>query len=253
MVDELDLNAPNDLVEEQSKKQVIGNLTLKAPKKKRKVLKWVIISVAVLIVILFSIFFIGLVKTSIDQISGNDNSSIFDITTTDDPYAGSLEAKIVIVEFSDFQCPYCFQSFPTVREIIDIYGDQIRFIYRDFPIDDIHPQAQNAAEAGECASEQDKFWEYHDKLFINQDNLSLDALKYYASEIGLDTDTFDECLDSHRYYEEVQQDFASGIIAGVEGTPTFFINDVKFQGAITVENFKNIIDQLLVIFQQPGE
>jgi len=252
MVDELDLNAPTEKVEPQSNNQDNKNANSQPTKKKRKVLKWVIIGIILVFVVLFVIYFTGVVKTYLDDLNSGDNTTIYDITTLDDPYAGSLEADVVIVEFADFQCPYCFQVFPTVREIISTYGDQIRFIYRDFPIDDIHPYAQNAAEAGECASEQDKFWEYHDKLFINQDNLDLASLKNYALELGLDTQEFNTCLDSNRYYTEVQQDFASGIVAGVEGTPTFFINDIQFQGAITVENFKSIIDELLVIFEQQG-
>jgi len=244
MVDELDLNAPTEKVEQNN----INNKGNK-PKKKRRIIKWIIISFVILLLLSLVIFFIALVKTNLNNLNSN-TSSVYDISTTDDPYAGGADADIVIVELADFQCPYCFTVFPTVRELIDIYDDQIRFIFRDFPIDDIHPQAQKAAEAGECASEQGKFWEYHDKLFINQDNLGEISLINYASELGLDELQFKECLESNRYYEEVQQDFASGILAGSEGTPTFFINNVEFQGALTIESFKSIIDRLLEIFAE---
>ncbi len=248
MADELDLDAPpiQNSVPEAS--QIQNKIQSNTPPKKRKIIKWIIISFVILLVLSIGIFFIALVKKNMDNL--NNTNSVYDISTTDDPYAGGENANVVIVEFSDFQCPYCFQVFPTVREIINKYGDQIKFIYRDFPIDDIHPQAQKAAEAGECAAEQDRFWDFHDKLFINQDNLTETSLKNYASELGLNTEQFNACLESNRYYEEVQQDFASGILAGVEGTPTFFINNVKFEGAITLESFTTIIDKLLLIYSQ---
>lgn len=245
MVDELSLDAPEEQKEPQN------NIQKNNPKKKKKTVKWVLISFLIFLLIASALFFIAVLRLNLNKI--NDDNSVYDISTTDDPYAGGENADVVIVEFGDFQCPYCFQVFPTVRELLNDYGDKIKFIYRDFPNMDIHPQSQKAAEASECAAEQGKFWEYHDKLFINQDNLGVGALKNYAAELGLDETEFNECLDSNRYYEEVQQDFASGILAGVDGTPTFFINNVKFEGAITLDNFQSIIDQLLVIFEQQNQ
>lgn len=249
MTDELDLNLPADDAIQETQPVQAPNEGNKQPKKEQKSHRvlWVVLGIFAIILIVIGIWFYGLVKDNIDTILNEDNTTIHDIATNDDPYAGSDDAKIVIVEFSDFQCPFCTQAFPVVREIISMYGDQIKFVYRDFPNSTIHPQAQKAAEAGECASEQDKFWELHDKLFINSD-LSVSAIKQYAIEIGIDADQFNECLDSDRYYEEVQQDFASGIVAGVDGTPTFFINGTKFEGVISVNSFQNIIDELLVIY-----
>jgi len=242
MVDELSLEAqPQPIQNENNNKQ-------KPPQKKKKTWKWIIISFIIFVVLSALLFFIALINLNLEDL--NEEKNVYDIATTDDPYAGGENADVVIVEFSDFQCPYCFQVFPTVREILDLYGEQIKFIYRDFPNITAHPESQKAAEAAECAAEQGRFWDYHDKLFINQNNLGSGSLKNYAAELSLDQGQFDECLDSGRYYAEVQQDFASGVVAGVEGTPTFFINNVKFEGAITVDNFKTIIDQLLVIFEQ---
>ena len=135
-----------------------------------------------------------------------------------------------------------------MRELLSAYGEQIKFIFRDFPLKN---NSQKAAEAGECAHEQGKFWEMHDKLFINQNDLSVLALKRYASELGLDESSFNECLDSGRYVTEVQEDLSDGLLAGVDGTPTFFINDYEFQGSVTVDAFKMIIDELIAIYSQP--
>lgn len=164
------------------------------------------------------------------------------LETLDDPYDGSLEAEIVIVEFSDFQCSFCQEVFPAVREINSLYGDNIRFIYRDFPGSDIHPQALLAAQAGECAEDQGKFWPMHDKLFINQKNLSEDIMKEIAKQIGLNTEVFNNCLDTRKHQEEVVDDFKDGLTLGVTGTPTFFINGEKFEGVLSLDNFKQVIN-----------
>ncbi len=167
------------------------------------------------------------------------------IESSDDPYVGAADAAVVIVEFSDFQCPYCLQAFPIVREIIQKYGNRIKFQYRDFPNVDSHPDALNAAEAAECSHEQGKFWEMHDKIFINQNNLSLAALKAYAEQIGLDMNQFNQCLDSEKYQAEIQQDFDDAVLAGATGTPTFFINNTKYAGVIPSEYFTLLIDRAL--------
>jgi protein-disulfide isomerase len=207
----------------------------------------IIIALLILVVLCVAIdalLFYGLVR----QQTNTNTSSPGNVATTDDPYAGDPNAKVVVVEFSDFQCPYCSQEFPTVRELINVYKNKIKFIYRDFPVSDKHPNAQKAAEAADCAFAQGKFWEMHDKLFINQSDLSNAALKRYAGEIGLDAAQFNSCLDSGTYASEVQKDFNDGYAAGVQGTPTFFINDRKFEGVVSLDTFKQIIDQLLAIY-----
>jgi len=203
-----------------------------------------VIVVAVLFVGLGLIFY-SLVRKNVDSMKDQNGDAISYIITTDDPYLGGIDAQVVIVEFSDFQCPYCFQSFPIIRELVTLYGDQIKVIYRDFPLKDY---SQKAAEAGECAHEQGKFWEMHDKLFINQDDLRVLSLKQYASELGLNETIFNECLDSERYTAEVQEDLGDGLLAGVDGTPTFYINEREFQGSATVDDFKAVIDELIAIY-----
>ncbi|OGY45147.1 MAG: hypothetical protein A2744_00670 [Candidatus Buchananbacteria bacterium RIFCSPHIGHO2_01_FULL_44_11] len=161
--------------------------------------------------------------------------------TADDPGVGPFDAKVVIVEFSDFQCPYCGQAFPVVQELIKNYGDQIRFVFRDFPLTDVHPRALPAALAAECAHEQGKFWPMHDKIFANQQNLEEADLKTYAIQVGLNSIQFGDCLQSQRYLGEVQEDLTAGIQAGVVATPTFFINGFKVEGAVPLSAFQQII------------
>jgi len=163
----------------------------------------------------------------------------------DDPYLGSKDAKVTIIEFSDFECPACKRAEPVVKQVTSYYGDKILFVYRDFPIYQLHPFAQKAAEASECAFEQDKYWEMHDKLFDNQDALDVSSLKRYAREIGLDGAQFDSCLDSSKYQSEVEKDANDGVKAGVQGTPTFFINGKQYTGGRSLEEFRKIIDKEL--------
>ena len=163
----------------------------------------------------------------------------------DDPSVGPADAPVTIVEFSDFQCPFCARSAIVVHEILDTYGDQVRFVYRDYPITSIHPFAQKAAEAGECADDQGKFWELHDIIFTNQDRISVDHLKGYAKDLGMDTDVFNACLDSGKYETEVLKDLMDGQNAGVSSTPTFFVNGEMIVGAKPFSVFQAVIDSKL--------
>lgn len=161
----------------------------------------------------------------------------------DDPYLGSKDAKVIIIEFSDFECPACKRAEPVVKQVLSYYGDRILFVYRDFPIYQAHPFAQRAAEAANCAFEQGKYWEMHDLLVENQDALDVSSMKRYAREIGLDGENFDSCLDSRKYQQEVEKDANDGVAAGVRGTPTFFINGKQFTGGRSFEEFRKIIDR----------
>jgi len=163
------------------------------------------------------------------------------VVSLDDPRLGSEDPVLTIVQFGDFQCPYCQQVSDTVRKLAVTYQDQVQFIYRDYPASDIHPEAQRAAEAAGCAHEQDMFWQYHDKLYLNQDDLSESALKNYASQIGLEMESFIFCFDYGYYRSEVNDDYADGVMAGVQGTPTFFFNGHKVAGAIPEGIFEAII------------
>lgn len=175
----------------------------------------------------------------------------------DDPFLGPKNAKVTIIEFSDFQCPFC-RSFwrDTFNQIKEKYidsGKSVKFVYRDFPLSSIHPMAQKYAEAAECAQDQGKFWEMHDKIFQEQDKLgqgtisafTIADVKKWARELGLNGSEFNQCLDSGKYAEEVKKDFDDGVASGVNGTPTFFINGKISVGAQPFETLKSIIDQEL--------
>ncbi len=162
-------------------------------------------------------------------------------SAVNDPTFGNLNAPLKIVEFADFECPHSKTESFIVRELMARYPDKINFIYRDFPLDDVHPNAFRAAEAGQCANEQDKFWAMHDKLFQNQDRLTDLDIKLYALEVGLDITKFNECFEGRKYKDEIEVDRADGIAAGVVGTPTFFINGKKIAGAIPMQLWEQIL------------
>jgi protein-disulfide isomerase len=166
------------------------------------------------------------------------------IETKDDPFLGIEKADIVIVEFSDFQCPFSKEVYPTLKQISQEYQTSVKIIYRDIPNLTNHPDAANAALAADCAFEQKKFWEYHDLLFDNQADLSLVNLKQLAAKLNLNMAQFNQCLDSRQYLSEVQNDLQDGLQLGITGTPTFFINGAKVAGVIPYETFKLIIEKL---------
>ncbi len=154
---------------------------------------------------------------------------------------GSATAPVIIVEFSDFQCPYCRQVQPTLKNLLAKYEGRVSVAYRDLPLREIHPQAQLAAEASRCAGEQGKFWEYHDLLFTNPDKLNRDGLVEQARSLKLDEKQFDSCLSNGKYKAQVEQDLQEGMRAGVTGTPGFFINGVLLSGAQPQAAFEGII------------
>lgn len=157
---------------------------------------------------------------------------------------GKASAPIEMIEFSDFQCPYCQRAHATVDQVLAAYGDRIKFVYRHYPLPN-HPNAAPAAEASECANEQGQFWPYHDRLFANTSKLSGADLKRYAGELGLDVAKFNACVDSRKYKAQVEADLKDGDTAGVNGTPAFFINGRMLSGAQPFDAFKKIIDQEL--------
>jgi protein-disulfide isomerase len=157
---------------------------------------------------------------------------------------GPANAPIEIIEFSDFECPFCLRAFPTVSELLATYGDRIRLVYRHYPLPN-HPNARPAAEASACAHEQGKFWPYHDRLFASPGKLGAADLKQHAAELGFDETAFNACVDSRKYQKDVDADMAAGSAAGVSGTPAFFINGRPLYGAMPIESFKEIIDEEL--------
>lgn len=176
----------------------------------------------------------------------NTNSgTIIKPTIDDDPSVGPKEAKVVVIEFGDFQCPYCKEEAPIIRKIMEKYKDKVLFVFRDFPLPG-HGAAQKAGEAAECADEEGLFWYYHDTLFLNQDKLDKEEnLVLLAEELGMDKTKFSECLNSGRYEKEVKKDFQDGILAGVKGTPTFFINGQLIAGVVSEEFWTKTLDYLL--------
>lgn len=166
------------------------------------------------------------------------------IAASNAPSKGPAGAPVEIVEFSDFQCPYCLRAHATVDQVLAAYGDRIHFVYRHFPLPS-HPNARPAAEASACAAEQDKFWPYHDRLFAQPSKLSDADLKQHAVELGLDAAKFNACVDGRKYKGLVDADMKEADDAGVNATPTFFINGRVVSGALPFESFKRIIDDEL--------
>ena len=158
--------------------------------------------------------------------------------------SSSPGAPLTIVGFFDFQCPYSKEAYPAARELQSTYGDKVNFVFRNFPLTDMHPGAMSAAGAGECAHSQDKFWQMSDKLF-NSQNFDEQEFKLYAQQIGLDEKKFTDCLNSYQGKGQVLKDMLDGQMLGVGGTPTWFINNEKIEGAIPTDIFKKLIDYLL--------
>ncbi len=167
----------------------------------------------------------------------------YPVTEQDNPAIGPADAPITIIEFSDFECPFCTrwhqQVWPRLQEA---YGDKIRLVYRDFPLYSIHPNAGPAAEAANCANEQGRFWEYHDLLFAAEQGLGREAYEAYATQLNLDLAQFKTCLDERRYESEVTADFEYARQLGIQSTPTFFINGVALIGAQPFEVFQEVIE-----------
>lgn len=207
-------------------------------------------SIAFFVIIFCAVFFALVVfyyykkiNKSATEVWDNNNietASRAIIETKDDPFWGNADAKIIIVEFGNFECIFCRQMMPVLRELNSEYPNQIKFIYRDFLGNE---NSQKAAEAAQCANEQGQFLAYHDKLFLNQENLDVGNLKKYAREAGIaNINKFDECLDAGRFDLEVKQDYDAAAQLEIKGTPTFFVNGIKIEGARPKELFKQIIE-----------
>jgi protein-disulfide isomerase len=168
-----------------------------------------------------------------------------EISLAGEPFRGSEKAPVTIVKFEDFQCPFCKQIQPTVNALLSRYDGKVRLVHKDLPLESLHPQARQAAEAARCAHEQGKFWEYHDKLYATAPKASADDLQSYAKDVGLNAGSFDRCFASGKYKEVVQRDLNEGAQLGLTGTPTFFINGREISGNQPSEAFEGIIDEEL--------
>src|SRR5690349_13126586 len=159
------------------------------------------------------------------------------------PSKGAANSSVTLVEFSDFQCPYCRGFTSTLKQIEQQYGNRVRIVYRQYPIPSLHPFAPKAAEASLCANEQGKFWQMHDAMFQDQSRLSVDDLKATASRLGVDRGKFDSCLDSGRFIPQVEADVREGTRSGVTGTPALFVNGVPVEGgAVSFEVVARALD-----------
>ena len=158
------------------------------------------------------------------------------------PSLGPEDAAVTIVEFSDYQCPFCKRAHPTVNALVERYPEQVRVVYRHFPLDSIHPQARAAAEAAACAEDQGRFWEYHDLLFAGTSDFGSERLRELAGEAELDVAAFDACVAEGRHKDRVQEDLVAGQEAGVNGTPAFFVNGIPLSGAQPLEKFVELIE-----------
>jgi protein-disulfide isomerase len=162
------------------------------------------------------------------------------------PSLGPENAPVTLVEFSDFQCPFCNRFAPTLKQVREKYGDKVRVVYRQYPIPSLHPFAFMAAEASLCANEQGKFWPLHDAMFANQTKLAVADIKKKAVELGMDQKKFDSCVDSGRFVEQVQSDMAAGVKVGITGTPAVFVNGIELKGgAVAFDVVAAAIDQEL--------
>ena len=160
-----------------------------------------------------------------------------------DHVQGPLDAPVTLVEYGDYECPYCGAAYPIVKEVQARMADRLRFVFRNFPITTSHPHAEHAAEAAEAAAAQGRFWEMHDYLYEHQRQLEDPDLHDYAEQLGLDVETFDQDLAAHRHAERVREDFMSGVRSGVNGTPTFYINGTRHDGSYELEPLLTAVER----------
>jgi len=224
-------------------------------------LSWGVAVIAIIgfVVLLVSSFSSGDTTKTVKPTNTNTNAAVNPTPTADetgdvtklspvtnaDNIRGGKNAKVTLIVVSDFQCPYCQRHETTMAQLLKDYGDKIRVVWRNMPLTSIHQYAQKAAEAAECAGEQGKFWEMHDKLFANQSALTDSDLKSYAKALGLNTSKFDNCLDSGAMADKIAKQSAEAQAAGIAGTPGTFVNDQLVKGAYPVDTFTQIIDSLL--------
>ncbi len=219
--------------------------------KEKWILGFLILQVGILLVLGYQVYVLkgqlqglNLDGAAVGALPKEADQPLAKVSLDDDPQMGENKAKVTIVEFSDFECPYCAkfhqQTFPQIKKDYIDTG-KVRFIYRDFPLP-FHNHAQKAAEASECADEQGKYWEYHNLLFENYDSLSVENLKKFAVDLKLDTAKFNSCLDSGKMSSEVSKDSQEGQGYGVSGTPAFFVNGKLLTGAQPFAVFQQAIE-----------
>jgi protein-disulfide isomerase len=167
------------------------------------------------------------------------------IDTAGAPFKGPAAAPVTVVKFEDFHCPFCKEAQRTLAQLLERYADRVKLVHKDYPIDELHPGARAGHLAARCATEQEKFWPYHDALYTNAPKTAPEELRGYAKAVGLDVASFDQCLSAGRYAAQVQKDIDEAKQTGVSGTPAFFINGRLLVGAQPLENFVTLIEEEL--------
>ena len=155
------------------------------------------------------------------------------------------KAKVILTEYGDYQCPSCGEAYPIVKNLQEYFGDSLLFVFRNFPLTEVHPEAFQAALAAEAADLQGKFWKMHDILFENQERLDLEALEYYAEQIGLNLNKFRNDIRSKTLQDKVENDIESGLRSGVNGTPSFYINNEKYNEDWSEAFLKAVLEQYM--------
>jgi protein-disulfide isomerase len=165
------------------------------------------------------------------------------VTEGRDHIQGPSSAPVTLVQYGDYECPYCGEAYPIIKEVQARMGERLQFVFRNFPISTSHPHAEQAAEAAEAAAAQDRFWEMHDALYENQSRLTERDLHAYALELELDVEAFDNELAEHVHAARVREDFMSGVRSGVNGTPTFFVNGARHDGPYDLETLLAVLER----------
>ncbi len=217
--------------------------------------KHLITSVVLILItqIFLSILIVRKLNNIDDTISHLDRNNVassvsqtgkFDVSVDDDPWKGSADASIVLVEFGDFECPACLAAVTVVDELLEEYEDELLFVYRDFPLEELHPHALAAAEAANCAGEQDSYWDMYYLLFANQSVFRADLFDDIAYGMVNDLEQFEECMEEHRYLGEIRYDVEEAQRYEVTSVPTFFVNGEKVVGA-NPEALRSVIERIL--------
>lgn len=207
------------------------------------------------VIVAVAIIYVNYDRVDVEDQDAQLRDQIVEATIDDDAILGDKDAPVTIIEFSDYQCPFCRVFWRDTLSLIEeeyINTGKVRFVYRDYPLPS-HLMALSFAEAAECAGDQDSYWEMHDMIFEEQDkigegtimSITVEELSEWADELDLDVEEFDACMDDHKYIDEIRKDLEDGEKAGVTGTPMFFINGEIIRGALPFEAFKTVIDEKL--------
>ena len=173
----------------------------------------------------------------------NESPTLTPVVSDRDHSAGNAKAGVVLVEYGDYQCPYCGAAYPVVKSLQKALGTKLRFVFRNFPLTQAHPYAMIAAEAAEAAALQDRFWQMHDFIYEHQDDLEPDVLPAWARSVGLDLDQFGTAIKKGDITKRIKEDRMSGITSGVNGTPCFFINSVRHDGSAEYDSLRAAIEE----------